>query len=180
MKVKYYIKNAYGMALPKRANETDAGYDIVATSGPNIVGDKVIDDFYRRIDYIEFETNLYICPSTSITPFTGTTNFHTDLRPRSSVSKYDLVLANSIGLIDRGYKNQILVRFNYIWQPDNYKKLKEYPDDLFFGKPNLDKIYKKGDKIAQLLPMVTHDVEFEIVEELPGSDRGGGFGSSGK
>ena len=40
MKVKYYIKNVEGLVIPKRANETDAGYDVIATSGPKIVGVK--------------------------------------------------------------------------------------------------------------------------------------------
>ena len=110
MKSKYYIKNVEGLVLPKRANETDAGYDVIATSDPKIVGDPLNGPSYRRIDYIEYETNLYIAP---------TGKFHTDLRPRSSISKYNLVLANSIGLIDRGYRNQVLVRFKYIWNPED-------------------------------------------------------------
>lgn len=176
MKVKYYIKNAYGVALPKRANLTDAGYDVVATSDPKIVGETISENYYKRIDYIEFETNLYFVPAQSISPMSGPINFHTDLRPRSSISKYDIVLANSIGLIDRGYMNQILCRFKYIWQPENYVHM----DAVFYGKPNIERIYKKGDRIAQLLPVMTHDMEFEVVEELPGVDRGGGFGSSDK
>jgi dUTP pyrophosphatase len=167
MKIKYYIKNVEGLVLPKRANETDAGYDVVATSGPKIVGDPLNGPSYRRIDYIEYETNLYIAP---------TGKFHTDLRPRSSISKYNLVLANSIGLIDRGYKNQVLVRFKYIWNPEDYS----ISGDIILGAPNLNKIYNKGDKICQLVPMETHDIDFQVMEYLDGEDRGGGFGSTDK
>lgn len=162
------------MALPKRANETDAGYDVVSISDPKIVGEKVSENLYKRIDYIEYETNLYITPAQAVSPMSGMVNFHTDLRPRSSISKYNLVLANSIGLIDRGYMNQILCRFKYVWQPENYIPV----ESVFYGKPDIQMIYKKGDKIAQLLPMLTHDMDFEIVSELPGVDRGGGFGST--
>lgn len=40
MKAKYYIKNLNDLVIPNRANETDAGYDVIATSGPKIVGVK--------------------------------------------------------------------------------------------------------------------------------------------
>lgn len=177
MKAKYYIKNVEGLVLPKRANETDAGYDVVATSGPKIVGDPLNGPSYRRIDYIEYETNLYIAPqSTYSLANYGTNHFHTDLRARSSISKYNLVLANSVGLIDRGYRNQILVRFKYIWQPEDYS----FTDDIMFGTPNLNKIYNNGDKICQLLPIETHEIDFQLIEFLDGQDRGGGFGSTGK
>lgn len=181
MNIKYYIKNVDNLTIPKRANESDAGYDVVATSAPKIVGDLCIDSYhkpcYNRVDYIEYETNLYIAPQKKyIDSFGGIENFHTDLRARSSVSKYDMVLANSVGLIDRGYKNQVLVRFKYIWQPEDFSLL----GALIVGTPNLNKLYNSGDKICQLLPMVTHDIDFQVMEYLDGEDRGGGFGSTGK
>jgi dUTPase len=178
MKAKYYIKNLSGLTIPKRANASDAGYDVVATSEPKIVGD-LHENLYKRIDYIEYETNIYISPQPyADTRPSGITEkyFHTDLRPRSSISKYNLVLANSIGLIDRGYKNQVLVRFKYIWNPEDYKIL----GDLILGMPNMDKVYKKGERICQLVPMETHDIEFVPVDYLDGEDRGGGFGSTDK
>lgn len=167
MKAKYYIKNVDGLNIPIRANESDAGYDVIATSEPKIVGELYSGPSYKRIDYIEYETNIYIAPEGK---------FHTDLRPRSSISKYNLVLANSIGLIDRGYRNQILARFKYIWNPEDYS----FSGDLILGTPNLSKIYKKGDKICQLVPTETHDIEFVVVNELDNNDRGGGFGSTDK
>lgn len=177
MKVKYYIKNVDGLVLPKRANETDAGYDVIATSDPKIVGEVSTGPAYKRIDYIEYETNLYIAPdkkSESGNFGISVFNFHTDLRPRSSISKYNLVLANSIGLIDRGYRNQILVRFKYIWQPEDYS----FSDGIMIAVPQRNKIYQKGEKICQLVPMETHEIDFSIVDELDNNDRGGGFGST--
>ena len=180
MKFKYYIKNVEGLFIPKRANESDAGYDVIATSDPKIVGDPLNGPSYRRIDYIEYETNLYTHPATEAIESCQTSysiyNCHTDLRPRSSIGKYNIVLANSVGLIDRGYRNQILVRFKYIWQPEDYSII----DDLMLGTPNINKLYTKGDKICQLLPMETHDIEFHKVDILDNNDRGGGFGSTGK
>ena len=195
MKVKYYIKNVDGLVIPKRANETDAGYDVVATSPANIVGEtwssRDGQTHYKRIDYIEYQTNLYIHPTSEAIESCQTSysiyNCHTDLRPRSSISKYNLVLANSVGLIDRGYRNQILVRFKYIWQPEDFRVLdsmwqpEDYrtTDSAMIGSVNLKKIYNCGDKICQLLPMETHDIDFQVMEYLDGDDRGGGFGSSG-
>jgi dUTPase len=170
MKVKYYIKNVDGVIVPKRANESDAGYDVIATSGPKITGEVYSGPSYKRIDYVEYETNLYISPDPK------DRHFHTDLRPRSSISKYNLVLANSVGLIDRGYKNQILARFKYVWNPEDYQIL----GDLILGTPNINKMYQKGDKICQLVPMETHTVDFTLVKDLDGEDRGGGFGSTDK
>lgn len=165
MKVKYHIKNVDGLNVPSRANISDAGYDVIATSDPKIVGDVYSGPAYKRIDYIEYETNVYISPEGK---------FHTDLRPRSSISKYNLVLANSIGLIDREYRNQVLARFKYIWNPEDY----QISGDVILGTPNLNKVYKKGDKICQLVPMETHEIEFITVGELDKNDRGGGFGST--
>jgi dUTP pyrophosphatase len=158
----------------------DVGYDIFANSEPNIVGKCNESSGYTHIDYIEYETNLYTHPATEAIDSCQSSysiyNCHTDLRPRSSISKYNIVLANSVGLIDRGYRNQILVRFKYIWQPEDYSII----DDLILGTPNLSKLYNMGDKICQLLPMETHDIEFHPVDILDNNDRGGGFGSTGK
>lgn len=166
--INYYIKSNE-VIVPSKANIGDAGYDVYATSKPKIVGNCVslIEPIYSHIDYIEYETNLCITPEGK---------FHTNLRPRSSISKYNLVLANSIGLIDAGYKNQVLVRFKYIFQPNDLI----LTDGYIYGKVNTSKVYNYGDKIAQLLPEKTYDINFVIVDELPYEDRGGGFGSTGK
>jgi dUTPase len=95
------------------ANETDSGYDIIATSDPFIQGisiDKTDD--YLSIDYIEYDTNLIIEPNDG---------YHTCVFPRSSISKYNLTLANSIGLIDNGYRGVIKLRFKYNAQPLYFK-----------------------------------------------------------
>jgi dUTP pyrophosphatase len=192
MKVKYYIKKVDGLVIPTRANETDAGYDVTATSEPKIVGvKKEGTPFYEDVFYIEYETNLYITPASQHIYNTfgaDDVHFHTDLKPRSSVSKYNLSLANSVGLIDRGYKHQVCARFNYLWQPRDFYTVHSQnliPKDdatmigqVTYGLVNDSKIYKKGDKIAQLQAVETHEIEFVLMDELPGDDRGGGFGTT--
>lgn len=178
MNVTYYLKRVNDLVIPSRANPTDAGYDITATSTPKIVGLES-GAGYHSIDYVEYETNLYFVPQS-----VESLHAHTDVRPRSSISaKTNFVLANSFGLIDRGYHHQVLLRFRYIWQPADLRLDPEGSQTRgggIVGTPNVAKFYQKGEKIAQLLPMLTHDISFQLVDELPGDNRGGGFGSTDK
>ena len=80
--------------------------------------------------------------------------------PRSSISKTDHYLRNSVGVIDSGYRGEIKIRMS---------------------TPILGGVeYKEGDRIAQLIIMKLPWVNIEEVEELSDTDRGdGGFGSTG-
>ena len=96
--------------------------------------------------------------------------------PRSSVSKYNLVLANCIGLIDADYRGEVLLRFKYIWQPEDYRIR---TDNLLEGNVNSTKLYNKDDKVCQLKVTKVENVEFVLVDELDSTTRGeGGFGST--
>lgn len=173
--MKIYIKQIYDengkkipITIPKKASEVAAGYDIVATSDPKIVGIKLDENGWDSIDYIEYETNLYIAPEA--------VSFHTLIHPRSSVSKYNLVLANSVGLVDNDYRGMVICRFKYVWQPNDFRM---NTNNLFNGIVNMNKIYKKGDTIAQLVFEPTVMVDFELVDDLTKTKRGaGGFGST--
>ena len=80
--------------------------------------------------------------------------------PRSSISKYDMHLRNSVGVIDSGYRGEIMIKFGFL--PDG-------------------QLYKMGDKIAQLIILPYPQITFEEVEELSETERGtGGFGSTTK
>lgn len=180
-----YLKNDL-VTVPKRAKTGDLGYDIVATSDPIIVGEKmpILDvenqiDYYLSIDYIQYETSLQIQPQKDINWRGIERKFHTLAFPRSSISTKNLILKNSIGLIDSGYSGKILMRYSYVWQPSDLVPLSGAAP--FCIKVNKDKIYKKGDKIAQLVPYKNIDADFIGVDELDNTDRGeGGFGSTGK
>jgi dUTP pyrophosphatase len=82
--------------------------------------------------------------------------------PRSGLaSKQGLTLANAPGLIDAGYRGEVIV-----------------------AVVNLDREHavtiEAGDRIAQLVVVALPSVTPAFVEELPASPRGeGGFGSSG-
>jgi dUTP pyrophosphatase len=194
------VKNIEGLnVIPIEGSKVAAGYDIIAVKDPIIVGETITKEgeffpFYSRIDYIEYHTELYISPQSPVSSVTYTTKdkYHTLLHPRSSVRKYNLVLANSIGLIDNDYRGEIIFCFKYIWQPEDY--ILEYqkiitnengessePTGRILGKLNRDKIYKSGDKIGQLVAELTNPIEFKLVTELDATERGeGGFGSTDK
>lgn len=136
------IKKTNELAIiPKYAHNTDAGMDLVAVS------------MNETDKYIEYDTGIALeIPK----GYVGL------VFPRSSVSKLDLVQANSVGVIDSSYRNSIKVRF---------KKLKD--DGVC--------VYVPGERIAQLIILPYPMIGFNEVEKLSDSDRGlGGFGSTGK
>ena len=83
------------------------------------------------------------------------------LMPRSSIAKTPLRLCNSIGLIDGGYRGEIMAVV------DNIK------DEAYTVEP--------GQRLFQLVAMDGSPIHFELVEALSETTRGaGGFGSTGK
>ena len=173
MKVFVQIKDIE--KFPKKANYDDVGLDLIARSEPEIVGDKAdikIEgkekfDFFKSISYIEYDTEI---------KFAAEAPYYGLIYPRSSLSKYNLSLCNSVGVIDPGYRGNVKVRFNYITQPEDLICHK----GEIFAYINKVKIYEKGDKICQLIWACENSPVLEYVDALPPSDRGmGGFGSTG-
>ena len=82
--------------------------------------------------------------------------------PRSGRAfKEGLALVNSPGLIDSGYRGELKVVVVNL----------DFEEPIYVGR---------GDKIAQLVVQRTENVELELVDKLPSSERGSrGFGSSG-
>jgi len=82
------------------------------------------------------------------------------LFPRSSISKTPLRMANSIGLIDGGYRGEIMAMCDNI-------KSESYTAN-------------KGQRLFQLVATDSSPIQYELVEELEMTPRGtGGFGSTG-
>lgn len=80
--------------------------------------------------------------------------------PRSSVYKQDLILSNSIGVIDSGYRGEIIIK---------YRETKPYPS-----------FFIKGERVAQLIILPVPYVHLIEVDELTETERGeGGHGSTG-
>ncbi len=163
------VSNLDGIRTP--ALEGDVGFDLIAATDPKIVGEKNFNGDWTRIDYIEYDTGVKVNPPQG---------FFTMIIPRSSLSKYDLVLANSVGVIDPSYKGNLIVRFKYIIQPKDlvFKDLIGIQVSVS-NWSGFQNIYKKGDKIAQLVFMPVSVPTLEV-GEVGESERGeGGFGSTG-
>jgi len=138
MKVK--IKKLHPDAvIPRYAKPGDAGMDLTAVSAENDDG--------RHITY---KTGLAI----------EIPQGHVGLLfPRSSVYKTSMALSNCVGVVDSGYRGEVMMKFA-------------------FGAHS--KVYSAGDRIGQLIIMPYPQVEFEEVKELSSTQRGeGGYGSTG-
>jgi len=82
------------------------------------------------------------------------------LFPRSSVSKTSMSLANSVGVVDSGYRGEIILKYRQT------------------GDAN--RTYHVGDRVGQLMIIPYPQVEFIESDKLSTTERGeGGFGSSG-
>ena len=149
------------------AHEGDAGLDIIAASDPIIKGSIAYGPYWESVDYIEYDTELQIAPEEG---------YHTLVMPRSSISKTNLFLRNSVGLIDNGYRGTIKLRFGYIFQPCDMT----IGGSRLICEVNTHKIYKKGDRIGQLVFSKTIEPTRWSVGVLNETERGdGGFGSTG-
>lgn len=165
---------------PKHGTPKSAAYDVFAVAEPEIVGEKD-GEYWKRIDYIQYRSAIFAAPQKD----EYGRDYHILIHPRSSASKYNLLLANGIGLIDTDYRGELLVRYKYVWQPEDfvllYKKLIDRSEPYLVGKVNMDKIYKKGDRVCQLVIEPTTEAEWVRVEDLDKTERGeGGFESTGK
>lgn len=152
------IKKLYEDAVvPSYAHESDAGLDLTATSKS-----------YDEHGNVVYGTSL---------AFAIPTGYVGLLFPRSSVSKKDLSLANSVGVIDSGYLGEIIFKFKctLVLKP-HYHAV----NIMEGGIPHLQEEYNIGDKIGQIIIMPIPKVTLSLVDDLGDSERGtGGFGSTG-
>jgi dUTP pyrophosphatase len=179
-----YVNNG-SVVVPQRSNpDGDLGYDIVATSDPKIVGEIRFTregvNYYKSIQYIEYETDLYMAPQKEYSARGTEKKYHILVAPRSSISKTNLLLANSVAIVDNGFRGHLKLRMKYVVQPEDLIVLGSENHCGLANKVNQDKIYKKGDRIGQLVVYKNIDAFFNPVGKLSESSRGvGGFGSSG-
>ena len=181
------LKNKYVLAADNHNNKLlnnpmhiDAGFDLFA---PGNVGDElnVWGDALRFFGPGWTDASpvnkldLKVCCSARMFLDSGK-NFNTGyyMYPRSSISKTQLRLANSTGIIDAGYRGHLMGMFDVVNLPDNLSDSREAD---FFGQ--------KYDRYLQicapgLIPIVIEIVDSreELGEET--ARAGGGFGSTGR
>ena len=82
--------------------------------------------------------------------------------PRSGLAlRHGLAVVNAPGIIDASYRGEVKVI-------------------LLNTDPAADYHVHRGDRIAQLVVQRVEEVAWDVVDELDGFDRGGGFGHSGR
>ena len=129
---------------PERAHKSDAGIDLTCT---------------------QITTEINECGQLILVYHTGLAieipeGYFGLLVPRSSVYKKSLMLTNCAGVIDSGYRGEIMGKFRAT-------------TDV------VPAVYKPGEKFAQLLILPCIDASFTESFELSNSDRGeDGYGST--
>lgn len=126
--------------IPKYSTNGDAGLDLVVT--------KIIEESDNHISY-DFGLSIEI-------PY----GYVGLLFPRSSIRNKGLILSNSVGVIDSGYRGSLMATFKKVGDGD---------------------VYSIGDRAAQLIILPYPQIKFVEKEELTNTERGvGGYGSTGK
>lgn len=127
--------------IPSYAKQGDAGLDLTAVS----------EEWNEDNSMVTYGTGL---------AFEIPEGFVGLLFPRSSVCKTSLNLSNSVGVLDSGYRGEVMFKYRY---------------------PEQGLVYDIGDRVGQLIIMPYPQIKLVEAEELSTTERGeGGYGSSGK
>ena len=182
MKIK--IKKLNDKAIiPTYAHATDAGLDLTATS--------IKHDFGK--DVFIYGTGLAVeIPK----GYVGL------IFPRSSNRNTEAYMTNHVGVIDSGYRGEVMVCYKNRTTTNIADEISDIAIDLYDLIDKNDKFnncdnlaeniseinrnavkqpYDVGDRIAQLIIIPYPHIEFEEVDELSDTDRGAnGHGSTGR
>lgn len=136
-----FIRTRPDAIAPGKEHISDSGFDLSILEKIKTVGD---------VEF--FDTGLKIKPQFGI---------YFDMVPRSSLSKTGYMLANSVGVIDRTYTNNVIVALR--------KVNKEAPE------------MKLPFRAVQIIPRPVIHVQWNEVKKFDATHRGdGGFGSTDK
>lgn len=146
---------------------TQASYVVESVELPL---EEALKQRWLRVAFIEYDTGVVIAPEGA--PIYG------EIVPNSRNTKMDLILGNSVGQIDPGYRGTIRFRYFYRWQPDDLRLM---PSGYIEGKINPLHIYKVGEVCGQIKFSETLYPQLEVADTLTETDRGdGAFGHTGK
>lgn len=159
-KIEVYVEICRdGAKIPKYANVGDAGMDIYAA---------------EDITILPGETKVIPTGLKIAVP----DGYELQVRPRSGISlKTPLRISNSPGTIDSGYRDELGIIMSNTSQGENNTVLGL---DSTGNKNGTYKI-KQGDRVAQIILKVVPKMMITVVNSVNdiGSNRGGGFGSTG-
>ena len=147
VKVKKLVSEA---VIPQYAKDGDAGLDLTAVSVDLDSNGNAVYGTGLAFEIPEGHVGL--------------------LFPRSSISKKDFSLANAVGVVDSGYRGEVILKF----KPTPYfESNREQLEGGF-------RMYEKGDKVGQIIIIPYPKVQLVEAEELSSTERGeGGFGHTG-
>lgn len=130
----------FDLPVPGYAHPRDAGIDLYAAHGAIVTGETALIPTGVAVAVPDGHVGL-VCP-------------------RSGLSKHGVTVANAPGVIDSGYRGELMVRLT-----------------------TTNGIYevRRGDRIAQLLIVPTARPTITVVDHLDDTERGAnGFGSTGR
>lgn len=134
-------------------HDGDSGFDLYIPRGMRLENQTLSNKVGMGVAVAAYDDNGVSCPYMMV--------------PRSSLSKTPFRLANSIGIIDRNYRGELISML------DNNHRYLDGVDEFA--------TIKKGSRLFQLVAFDGSPITFEIVDELDETIRGdGGFGSTGE
>ena len=143
--------------LPVAVQRLDPDLPLPATAR---IGDAGVDLYARENATIPAKGGRILMPTgLAIAIPLGFAGF---VVPRSGLAlKHGITLVNTPGIIDSGYRGELKVV-------------------MINTDPAVDYSVTRGDRIAQILIQRIETIDWNVVDNLDGEDRGGGFGHSGR
>lgn len=173
IKIKKLCKEA---VIPTYAKDGDMGMDLTAISV----------EYDQKLDCFIYHTGL---------AFEIPKGYGMLLFPRSSNRKTDCYMTNHVGILDSGYRGELLICYknrtsfrinniinDVIFNINNFMLNDNISKKLFIDKFTLNnKPYDVGQRIAQLVIIPYPNITFIETDVLSDSERGeGGHGSTGE
>jgi len=148
---------AHNHKIMQNLDYPDAGFDLI-----NPVRQTAVSGRVNKVELkVKCAATLLNCDTSSSSSSSSSVNTGYYLYPRSSISKSGIRLANSVGIIDAGYRGQLIAMVDVVY-------CSEYVLDAY-------------DKMFQICAPALIPIIAEVVDELgEKTQRGeGGFGSTG-
>lgn len=138
--------------IPTKSHEYDAGFDFYCTS----------IEYEPNGGYYKYHTGIALEIPNNIVGLAF---------PRSSIIKTQLMLKNSVGVIDPTYRGEIVFMFTNITEMITI--------EMMTIENFLNKFYQIGERIGQLVFLEIPKINLIEANELSETERGtGGFGST--